>query len=264
VSEIAADANPYRALFDGHARYVPKTPWRPIPALFVTFLACAIPVIVYAILLEAIALVGGSEADVERWSAEATSLASPGGLAIIVFSQALSLWVFWAAAGWRNMRHEALRLAPPKAGWSTCVFGGLILIAAVAALELALYASVGFDPFADSEWLLAGLESPYWWGTVLVAVVLAPLWEEIAFRGFLLSALAKSRLGYWPAAVISTALWTGLHWGYSWAGLASVFAAGMGLSWLMWRLGSLRAVVVAHGLANVAALLFTYFLAPAR
>jgi hypothetical protein len=44
--------------------------------------------------------------------------------------------------------------------------------------------------------------------------------------------------------------------------LASVFTAGLVLSWLMWRWGSLRGVVVAHSLANVAALLFTYNFAP--
>jgi membrane protease YdiL (CAAX protease family) len=81
----------------------------------------------------------------------------------------------------------------------------------------------------------------------------------LTFRGFLLSALAKTRLGFWPAATISAALWTALHAGYSYAGLASVFAGGMALSWLMWRTGSLRAVVVAHAVANVAAVLFAHF-----
>jgi hypothetical protein len=33
----------------------------------------------------------------------------------------------------------------------------------------------------------------------------------------------------------------------------------MALSWLMWRTGSLRAVVVAHAVANVAAVLFAHF-----
>jgi membrane protease YdiL (CAAX protease family) len=208
-----------------------------------------------------LAMVGGEET-AEQWGAQMASLATPAGVAVTALSQILSMVVVWIAAGRGSLRREVLRLAAPKPSWTTCVIGGLAIIAAVGALELVLYGIVGFDPFADSRWLRDGLESPYWWGTVFIAVVLAPLWEELTFRGFLLSALAQSRLGYWPAAVISTALWTALHWGYSLAGLASVFAAGIGLSWLMWRLGSLRAVVVAHALANVAALIFAYFFAP--
>ena len=46
---------------------------------------------------------------------------------------------------------------------------------------------------------------------------------------------ARPGSGFWPAAVISSLLWTLLHWGYSWPGLASVFLAGMGLSWIMRR-----------------------------
>jgi membrane protease YdiL (CAAX protease family) len=233
-----------------------------LAALAVTFIACVMPILLYGGVLVLAAAAGGSESGVAQWSEEMTSLASPVGVAVTALSQVVSMAVIWAAAGRGNMRREVLRLAPPKPGWMTCVIGGLILVAAVGALELVLYGVVGFDPFADSKWLREGLESPYWWGTVFIAVVLAPLWEEIAFRGFLLSALTQSRLGYWPAAVISTALWTALHWGYSYAGLASVFAAGIGLSWLMWRLGSLRAVVVAHAIANVAALLFAYFFMP--
>ncbi len=263
MSGTVVRANAVAPLFNQHALYVPSTPWHPVSALAVTFIACTIPFLVYGGVLVLAAMAGGSESDVARWSDEMASLASPVGIAVAALSQLASMAVIWAAAGRGNMRREVLRLAPPKPSWATCVIGGLILVAAVGAFELFLYGVAGFDPFADSKWLRDGLASPYWWGTVFIAVVLAPLWEEIAFRGFLLSALAKSRLGYWPAAVISTALWTALHAGYSYAGLASVFVAGLALSWLMWRLGSLRAAVVAHATANVAALLFAYFFAPA-
>jgi hypothetical protein len=96
----------------------------------------------------------------------------------------------------------------------------------------------------------------------LAAVILAPLWEELTFRGFLLSALAKSRLGYWPAAAISSGLWTLLHWGYSWPGLVSVFLAGIGLSWIMKRTGSMAAVVIAHSVINAFSLVIVYHFAP--
>ena len=70
-------------------------------------------------------------------------------------------------------------------------------------------------------------------------------------------------LGFWLAALLSTTLWTLLHVGYSWPGLVSVFLAGIGLSWIMLRTGSMRAVVVAHGVINAFALIVVFLFAPA-
>ena len=93
--------------------------------------------------------------------------------------------------------------------------------------------------FGDS-WLLA----------LLVVGVGAPLSEELLFRGFLLSALARSRLGFWGGAVLSTALWTSLHAGYSAVGIVEVFLIGIFFSWLLWRTGSLRVAIFCHALYN--------------
>jgi len=93
--------------------------------------------------------------------------------------------------------------------------------------------------FGDS-WLLA----------LLVVGVGAPLSEELLFRGFLLSALARSGLGFWGGAVLSTALWTSLHAGYSAVGIVEVFLIGIFFSWLLWRTGSLRVAIFCHALYN--------------
>jgi membrane protease YdiL (CAAX protease family) len=45
---------------------------------------------------------------------------------------------------------------------------------------------------------------------VAVVVVLAPLVEESLFRGVLLRTLMR-RMGFWPAAILSTAIFAGLH-----------------------------------------------------
>ena len=78
----------------------------------------------------------------------------------------------------------------------------------------------------------------------------APLSEELLFRGFLLSALSATALGYWQSAVIATLAWTSLHFTYSWVGLTEVFVIGMYLSWLLWRTGSLLPPLVCHALYN--------------
>jgi hypothetical protein len=70
------------------------------------------------------------------------------------------------------------------------------------------------------------------------------------FRGFLLSALARSQLGFAGGTIITTTWWTLLHWGYSAAGIVEVFLIGLFLSWLLWRTGSLRVPIFCHALYN--------------
>jgi membrane protease YdiL (CAAX protease family) len=56
--------------------------------------------------------------------------------------------------------------------------------------------------------------------------------------------------------------WTLLHWGYSWQGLTSVFLAGILMTWLVWRTGSIWVPIAAHAIVNLAALVFTYVFSP--
>lgn len=231
-------------------RYVPASPWGPGSAVAVAIVAALAPAfLVFAL----VALVVGVDAET---LADAHSLASPVFLSQMVLGQFFSLAIIWFAAGRGGQRASVLRLNPAEeTPFLTAAGLGLVLIAAIAPIELLLYRLAGLELFTDGRWLLDGLRSDYWWGVVIVAVVLAPLWEELVFRGFLLSALAKTRLGFWPAAAVSSLLWTTLHAGYSWPGLVSVFLAGIGLSWIMQRTGSMRAVVIAHAVINAFAIL---------
>ena len=231
-------------------RYVPESPWGPGSAVAVAIVAALAPAfIVFGLTVWL--------ADVDPATlAGAHTLASPLFLLQMVLGQIFSLAIIWFAAGRGGQRTQVLRLRPREETPVLTAAGlGLLLIAAIAPVELLLYRLAGLELFTDGRWLLDGLRSEYWWGVLIAAVVLAPLWEELVFRGFLLSALAKTRLGFWPAAVISSVLWTGLHAGYSWPGLVSVFLAGLGLSWIMQRTGSMKAVVVAHAVINAFAVI---------
>lgn len=228
--------------------YRPETPWSPAAAVGLVLVASLAPILIgiVAAVMQDAGLVGADQPA----SSGIPSLASPFILAQMIAGQLLSLAILWAAAGWKGSRGVTLRLLPPQTGWLEAVGYGALLIVLIGPIELLLYRLAGVELFTDGRWLLEGLRSPYWWAVILAAVVLAPLWEEVAFRGFLLSALAKSRLGFWPAAVLSAGLWTALHLSYSWPGLASVFLAGLGMGWIMLRTGSMRAVVVAHAVIN--------------
>lgn len=242
------------------APYRPETPWRPTPALAIALTAALAPILVSlaAVLARNAGLLAGLGGDLPR----SASLSSPFVLALMIIGQLFSLGIIWAAAGWKGARREALRLNAPQTGWLAAAAYGLMLIVLIGPIELLLYHLAEIPLFTDGRWILDGLQSPNWWAVILAAVILAPLWEELTFRGFLLSALAKSRLGFWPAALISSGLWTVLHLGYSWPGLASVFLAGIGLSWVMQRTGSMRAVVVAHAVINAFALTTISLFAP--
>jgi len=91
------------------------------------------------------------------------------------------------------------------------------------------------------------------------AVVLAPLGEELLFRGVLLSWL--ERLFSSPTALwISAILFAVQHLAYG-PGIASVVVTGLALGWTRQRSGGLAAPLFIHTAFNGASLLLRTFLA---
>lgn len=111
----------------------------------------------------------------------------------------------------------------------------------------------------DVKPFLEPLQSDAFWLFALAIVVGAPLSEELLFRGFLLSALAQTRLGYFGASLVTTLGWTVLHAGYSGLGLVEVFLAGLFFSWLLWRTGNLWVPLICHAFYNAVVLMALLF-----
>ncbi len=84
---------------------------------------------------------------------------------------------------------------------------------------------------------------------VIAFVVLAPLGEEIAFRGFLFRGFA-GRLGPLPAILITAVVWGGLHTQYGILLQLQILAIGLAFGWLRWRSGSTLLTVLLHTLMN--------------
>ena len=81
----------------------------------------------------------------------------------------------------------------------------------------------------------------------VLVLVAAPFAEEVFFRGFLLQGLAR-RWRFWPAAVVTSALFAFAHiW---WQFYLPVFVLGLAFSWLFWRTGSIWASIAAHATIN--------------
>jgi membrane protease YdiL (CAAX protease family) len=143
----------------------------------------------------------------------------------------------------------AFGLRPRPGGGRPLVHAVLVLFAAGTALDL------GLGVLSDrlelgphwTEWFdadLASGEPARVAVTVLGAVLFAPLFEELVFRGVLYGSL-RARLG-WPAAAVASALVFGLAHGYGVAGLLSVFVSGVLWAWFYERTGSLLPGIAAH------------------
>lgn len=86
--------------------------------------------------------------------------------------------------------------------------------------------------------------------TIVALVVLAPLGEELLFRGLLLRALVR-RFRFWPAALISSVLFAAAHADsyVLWPRAVSLVGTGLALAWLYrWR--GYWASVTAHATVN--------------
>jgi len=88
----------------------------------------------------------------------------------------------------------------------------------------------------------------------LLAATLAPFWEEVAFRGWLLSAL-RTRLRTGAALAASGLLFGLMH--LDPVRFPALVALGVAFAWLTWRSGSLWPAVVAHGTNNAVGLALT-------
>jgi len=92
---------------------------------------------------------------------------------------------------------------------------------------------------------------------LFVAGVLAPVSEEVIFRGVLFRTWAK-RYGHWAGAVLSSILFALIHF-YSPFGLFSVFMSGMIFAWVTWRTGSLWPAMLIHAFGNLMATWFVWW-----
>jgi membrane protease YdiL (CAAX protease family) len=152
----------------------------------------------------------------------------------------------------------------PERIWRDLLYGaiaGLILVPAVGivsgAIEAILREAVGHR-VTSPEQVAPGLSPLAVGSLVLLAVVIAPISEELFFRGVLFRTV-RDRHGFWPAALASAIPFGLVHYVPSPAidalvlQLTMVFT-GIGLAWIYERRGSIVASMVAHMAFNVVGL----------
>jgi len=89
----------------------------------------------------------------------------------------------------------------------------------------------------------------------IALVALAPLFEEIFFRGFLLEGLRTSRLGPFGAVVLTSFAWACAHIQYDAYYIGVIFGGGLLLGTVKLRTGSTLLAIAMHALWNVIAML---------
>lgn len=87
---------------------------------------------------------------------------------------------------------------------------------------------------------------------ILKGVLLAPLFEELLFRGAMFSAFLR-RWGLWPALAAPSLLWAVVHVQYE-DGWTMLWIGGLGvlLTIIRWRSGSLYLPLTLHAAHNLA------------
>jgi membrane protease YdiL (CAAX protease family) len=208
------------------------------------------------------------------WMAQADPGSAPVDLATsspIIAAGLLVLWaVFAGVPTWASWRHGARSLTrdfgwliPSRADWRIGLGLGLILRMADLGAGWAA-GRLGWTAGDNSDWLFAPRAAIITAFFVLGAAVIAPVLEELFFRGFMMGALNRSvhlagRVRTVVAVVVSSLVFGALHTsGLDSAGLYLLVAtatAGSVLAVLAVRRGNLGASMVTHVVFNTTGVL---------
>ena len=186
-------------------------------------------------------------------------------LQLILLQVGVIVLTIIAAGFFGSDRWEVLALGKPRGGWRV-MWLALIPMFAVTGIWTALIMWLAPDVLiGDLRIFKELLESDAALLAFIAIAIGAPLSEELMFRGFLYSGLAKSQLGLIGTGILTALLWTALHFGYSVFGLIEVLVIGFYFSWLLVRTGSAWVTIFCHAVYNgvIAVALYCVTLPPA-
>ncbi len=230
-------------LVRGPAAYSPKTPWRPLGAVAATIAIIVIGIVTAALFLGSTTL-QGLFPSARLFDQETAVLATLG------LWQVLTVLLTLAASRLFGGRVRDVLALDAPAGTPLVYLKALVPMLLLQLVVSAVQYAIGnADRFADLRPMVQLIGGPQWLLALAVIGVGAPLSEELLFRGFLFSALAR-RLGPAGAGLATSLAWTAMHYGYTAIGLAEVFLVGLLFAWLLWRTGSLRVAIFCHALYN--------------
>jgi hypothetical protein len=164
----------------------------------------------------------------------------------------LLVWFF----AWTRQRPDFdwrayLALRPVR--WRSVIVWSSIGLAVSFATDILKYA---FDVPVMSEFIVESYRTARYMPLFILAIVImAPVWEETLFRGFMYAGYAASPIGPAGAILIPSVLWALIHLQYEAHDIASIFVLGVTIGVARWRTGSLYVPVAMHLTLNGAALI---------
>ncbi|MDD5686948.1 MAG: type II CAAX endopeptidase family protein [Elusimicrobia bacterium] len=88
----------------------------------------------------------------------------------------------------------------------------------------------------------------------IVVVIMAPIYEEIVFRGFLFEGIRYSRLKIVGAIIITSLIWASLHLQYGLYEIVTIFLMGLLFGFCRFKTGSIYLTIFLHMLVNLEAM----------
>lgn len=248
----------------GPPRGLPISPWGPVGAVFAVLFA-----VVFAVVFAGVLMLG--VVAVTPWLRQAieTRCANTGGECVTALLAAMALVYFFLVVGlivacwFRRGATPGNSLMLRTAHWPVWRY---LVFAVVTVVSLIILQQIIFrvseqlgiapaDPAADLEQMRQYLNFDQPETLIIMgvlAVILAPLTEEFVFRGMLYAAFRKT-IGVVGSAVLLSALWSVMHWGYSSQNLLALFLLGLLFAYIVWRTGSLWPAIVGHTANNLVA-----------
>ena len=176
--------------------------------------------------------------------------ASTGGNAILtalvsVFSSVITLIIFLKTK-WTPLTRGYLLSKP----WGTLLWVALFSLGTIIPLSF-LYEQLGIEMDENTQQIITSMmKEP--WGYVAVGI-LAPLAEEVVFRGAILRTLLgiMSKKNHWVAILISAAIFGVVH--ANLAQFVNALLMGLLLGWMYYRTGSLVPGILLHWVNNTMA-----------
>ena len=177
------------------------------------------------------------------------------GLFVGIAELALLVPVWWLAVRKYGIGWDMLGFRPFELGTLGVGCGLMILSLLFNAAYSAFLAVFGLRMQVDLVPIFAALSSPWW--LLLAGIVVAPIVEELFFRGFVYAGLAE-RYSWRKAAVISSALFALVH--LQPLAVVPVFILGYIFAYLYRRSGSIWPAVLMHVSTNALGLGAAYLL----
>ncbi|MBM3747814.1 MAG: CPBP family intramembrane metalloprotease [Acidobacteria bacterium] len=160
----------------------------------------------------------------------------------------LGFLVAWLKGRYRRPFWRSMAWERPEKGWGNCFAWGVVTALGVIALGGVLRPPQMEMPLME---LLRDRTSLFLVGGF--AITLGPLWEELAFRGFLMPLLVRNLTAV-PAILSTAVLFSALHgpeYAWSWKHLVLITVAGVAFGWMRQHSGSTAAATVMHAGYNV-------------